>query len=174
MIIFGCTNRQIHFRNGEIHSFDSYPKLDLDFKPQSLDSKNLDWDLVWELQAARGSKPGPRAGLETPIFGFKEPGLRLGLGTSSCNGGSGLQTLNLGFEEKEKGWDLMREPEVLSTQTDRQTSRLLLYIRYIKITICDKHGVYNTISSLEISFRFKKLQMPIYWNCKTFKSFKTP
>jgi hypothetical protein len=40
MIIFGCTNRQIHFRNGEIHSFDSYPKLDLDFKPQSLDSKN--------------------------------------------------------------------------------------------------------------------------------------
>jgi hypothetical protein len=42
MIIFGCTNRQIHFINGEIHSFDSYPKLDLDFKPQSLDSKNLD------------------------------------------------------------------------------------------------------------------------------------
>jgi hypothetical protein len=29
MIIFGCTNRQIHFRNGEIHSFDSYPKLAL-------------------------------------------------------------------------------------------------------------------------------------------------
>ncbi len=34
MIIFGCTNRQIYFRNGEIHSFDSYPKLDLNFKPQ--------------------------------------------------------------------------------------------------------------------------------------------
>jgi hypothetical protein len=36
------------------------------------------------------------------------------LGTSSCNHGSGLQTLNLGFEEKEEeeeGWDLVREPQ---------------------------------------------------------------
>jgi hypothetical protein len=45
------------------------------------------------------------------------------LGTSSCNRGSGLQTLNLREEEEEKeekeGWDLVREPEVLSTQTDR-------------------------------------------------------
>jgi hypothetical protein len=47
--------------------FYSYPKLDLDFKPQSLDSKNL----VWEPQAARGSRPGAGAGLETPIFGFE-------------------------------------------------------------------------------------------------------
>jgi hypothetical protein len=69
--------------------------LDLDFKPQSLDSKNL----VWEPQATCGSRPGPGAGLETPIFGFEEPGLRPGLGTSRCNSGSGLQTLNLGFEE---------------------------------------------------------------------------
>jgi hypothetical protein len=95
MIILGCTNRQVHFRNGEIHSFDSYPKLDIDFKPQSLDSKNL----VWEPQAACGSRPGAGAGLETPIFGFEELGLRPGLGTSRCNSGSGLQTLNLGFEE---------------------------------------------------------------------------
>ncbi len=58
MIIFGCTNRQIHFKNGEIHSFDSYPKLNLNFKPQFLDLKNLDWDLVWEPPAARGSRPG--------------------------------------------------------------------------------------------------------------------
>jgi hypothetical protein len=46
------------------------------------------------------------------------------LGTSSCNCGSGLQTLNLGFEEEEEekeeeGWDLVREPEVLSKQTDK-------------------------------------------------------
>jgi hypothetical protein len=45
--------------------------------------------------------------------------LRPGLGTSSCNHGSRLQTLNLGFEEEEKeeekSWDLVREPEVLST-----------------------------------------------------------
>jgi hypothetical protein len=97
----------------------SYPKLDLDFKPQSLDSKNLDWDLVWEPQAARGSRPGPGAGLETPIFGFEEPGLRPGLGTSSCNRGAGLQTLNLGFEEEEEedegGWDMVREPEATHT-----------------------------------------------------------
>jgi hypothetical protein len=37
------------------------------------------------------------------------------LGTSSCNRGSGLQILNLGFEEeeeeKEEGWDLVREPQ---------------------------------------------------------------
>jgi len=95
MIILGCTNRQNHFINGEIHSFDSYPKLDLDFKPQSLDSKNL----VWEPQVACGSRPRPGAGLETPIFGFEEPGLRPGLGNSRCNSGFGLQTLNLGFEE---------------------------------------------------------------------------
>ncbi len=56
--------------------------------------------------------PGPGAGLETPIFGFEEPGLRPGLGTSSCNRGSGLQTLNLGFEEEEEdGWDLVRESQ---------------------------------------------------------------
>ncbi len=38
---------------------------------------------------------------------------------SSCNRGSGLQTLNLGFEEEEEeeeekekeGWDLVREPQ---------------------------------------------------------------
>jgi hypothetical protein len=98
--------------------------LDLDFKPQSLDSKNLDWDLVWEPQAACGSRPGPEARLETPIFGFEEPGLRPSLGTSSCNRGSGLQTLNLGFEkeeEEEEGWDLVREPQA----TYRQTPRLL-------------------------------------------------
>jgi hypothetical protein len=53
---------------------------------------------------------GAGAGLETPIFGFEEPGLRPGLGTSSCNRGSELQTLNLGFEEEE-GWDLVKEPE---------------------------------------------------------------
>ncbi len=80
--------------------------------PQSLDSKNLDCDLVWEPQAARGSRPGPGPGLQTPIFGFEEPGLRPGLGTSSCNRGSGLQTLNLGFEEEEEdGWDLVRESQ---------------------------------------------------------------
>ncbi len=72
--------------------------------------------MVWKPQAARGSRPGPEA--ETPIFGFEEPGLRPGLETSSCNRGSGLQTLNLGFEEEE-GWDLVREPEVLFTQTGR-------------------------------------------------------
>ncbi len=58
--------------------------------------------MVWEPQAARGSRPEPGAGLETPIFGFEEPRLRLGLGTSRCNLGSGLQTLNLGFEEEKK------------------------------------------------------------------------
>jgi hypothetical protein len=47
-------------------------------------------------------RPGPGPGLETPIFGFEEPGLRPGLGTSSCNRGSRLQTLNLGFEEEEE------------------------------------------------------------------------
>jgi hypothetical protein len=125
MIIFGCTNRQIHFRNGEIHSFDSYPKLDLDFKPQSLDSKNLDWDLVWEPQVARGSRLGLGAGLETLIFGFEEPGLRPGLGTSSCNRGSELQTLNLGFEEEEEeeGWDLVKEPQATPWRTHRQIDR---------------------------------------------------
>jgi hypothetical protein len=121
MIILGCTNRQIHFRNGEIHSFDSYPKLDLDFKPQSLDLKNL----VWEPQAARGSKPRPGAGLETPIFGFEEPGLRPGLGTSRCNRGFGLQTLNLGFEEEEEeeGGDMVREPQATHRQTDTTTKK---------------------------------------------------
>jgi hypothetical protein len=116
MIILGCTNRQIHFRNGKIHSFDSYPKLDLDFKPQSLDSKNL----VWEPEAAHGLRPGPR--LETPIFGFEKLGLRLGLGTSRCNRGSGLQTLNLGFEEEEEeeeGGDMVREPQATHRQIDR-------------------------------------------------------
>jgi hypothetical protein len=34
------------------------------------------------------------------------------LETSSYNHGSGLQTLNLGFEEEEEeGWDLVREPQ---------------------------------------------------------------
>jgi hypothetical protein len=83
-----------------------------------LDSKNL----VWEPQAARGSRPRPRAGLETPIFGFKEPRLRLGLGTSRCNRGSGLQTLNLGFEEEEEeeegGGDMVREPQATHRQTN--------------------------------------------------------
>jgi hypothetical protein len=37
------------------------------------------------------------------------------LGTLSCNCGFGLQTLNLGFEKEEEGWDLVRKPEVLST-----------------------------------------------------------
>jgi hypothetical protein len=41
------------------------------------------------------------------------------LGTLSCNRGSGLQTLNLGFEEEEEekekeGWDLVREPQATS------------------------------------------------------------
>jgi hypothetical protein len=110
-------------RNGEMHSFDSYPKLDMDFKPQSLDLKNLDWDLVWEPQAAHGSRPEPGTGLEIPIFGFEKPGLRPGLGTSSCNRGSGLQTLNLEFKEEKEGggWDLVKEPQV----TNRQTPRLL-------------------------------------------------
>jgi hypothetical protein len=51
--------------------------------------------------------------------------LKLGLGTSSCNRGSRLQTLNLGFEEEEEeeGWDLVRELEVLSRQTNKQTNR---------------------------------------------------
>jgi hypothetical protein len=79
-----------------------------------LDSKNL----VWEPQAARGSRPGPGPGLETPIFGFEEPGLRPGLGTSRCNCGSGLQTLNLGFEEEEGGGDMVREPQATHRQTN--------------------------------------------------------
>ncbi len=77
-----------------------------------MDSKNL----VWEPQAARGS----RLGLETPIFGFEEPRLGLGLGTSRCNRGSGLQTLNLGFEEEEEeeeGGDMVREPQATHRQT---------------------------------------------------------
>jgi len=47
--------------------------------------------------------------------------LRPGLGTSSCNRGSGLQTLTLGFEEEEEegGWDMVREPEATHRQTDR-------------------------------------------------------
>jgi hypothetical protein len=83
-----------------------------------LDLKNL----VWEPQAARRSKPGPGAGLETPIFGFEEPRLRPGLGTSRCNRGSRLQTLNLGFEEEEEeeegGGDMVREPQATHRQTD--------------------------------------------------------
>ncbi len=85
-----------------------------------MDSKNL----VWEPQAARRSRPGAGAGLETPIFGFEEPRLRLGLGTSRCNRGSGLQTLNLGFEEEEEeeeeegGGDMVREPQATHRQTD--------------------------------------------------------
>ncbi len=64
--------------------------------------------MVWEPQAARRSRPGPGPGLETPIFGFEEPGLRPGLGTSRCNRGSGLQTLKLGFEEGEEGLKKVR------------------------------------------------------------------
>ncbi len=78
-----------------------------------MDSKNL----VWEPQAARGSRPGPGPGLETPIFGFEEPKLRPGLGTSRCNRGSGLQTLNLG-EEEEEGGDMVGEPQATHRQTD--------------------------------------------------------
>ncbi len=81
-----------------------------------MDLKNL----VWEPQATRGSKPGPGAGLETPIFGFEEPRLRPGLGTSRCNRGSGLQTLNLRFEEEEEeeeGGDMVREPQATHRQT---------------------------------------------------------
>jgi hypothetical protein len=81
-----------------------------------LDSKNL----VWEPQAARRSRPGPGARLETPIFCFEEPRLRPGLGTSRCNRGSGLQTLNLGFEEEEEGGgggDMVREPQATHRQT---------------------------------------------------------
>jgi hypothetical protein len=43
------------------------------------------------------------------------------LGTSSCNRGSGLQTLNLGFEEEEEeegGWNMVREPQAAHRQTD--------------------------------------------------------
>ncbi len=76
--------------------------------------------MVWEPQAARGSRPG--AGLETLIFGFEEPRLRPGLGTSRCNRGSGLQTLNLGFEEEEEeeegSGDMVREPQATHRQTD--------------------------------------------------------
>ncbi len=86
-----------------------------------MDSKNL----VWEPQAARGSRPGPGPGpgLETLIFGFEEPRLRPGLGTSRCNRGSGLQTLNLGFEkeeekEEEAGGDIVREPQATHRETD--------------------------------------------------------
>ncbi len=83
-----------------------------------MDSKNL----VWEPQAARVSRPGPGPGLETPIFGFKEPRLRPGLGNSRCNRGSGLQTLNLGFDEEEKeeegGGDMVREPQATHRQTN--------------------------------------------------------
>jgi hypothetical protein len=39
------------FGNLKLH-MDRDLDLDLDLKPQSLASKNLDWDLVWELQAA--------------------------------------------------------------------------------------------------------------------------
>ncbi len=83
-----------------------------------MDSKNL----VWEPQAARGLRPGPRVGLETPIFGFEEPRLRPGLGTSRCNRGFGLQTLNLGFEEEEEkekgGGDMVKEPQSTHRQID--------------------------------------------------------
>ncbi len=80
-----------------------------------MDSKNL----VWEPQAARRSRPRPGAGFETPIFGFEEPRLRPGLGTSRCNRGSGLQTLNLGFEEEEEGGgDMVRELQATHRQTD--------------------------------------------------------
>jgi len=62
--------------------------LDLDFKTQSLGLNKLDQHLVWEPEAAAESRTGPRSGpgtgLQTPIFGFEEPGLRPGLGTSSC------------------------------------------------------------------------------------------
>jgi len=50
--------------------------------------------------------------------------LRPGLGTSSCNRGSGLQTLNLRFEEEEEeeeegGWDMVKEPQATHRQTDK-------------------------------------------------------
>jgi hypothetical protein len=47
--------------------------------------------------------------------------LKPGLGTSRCNRGSGLQTLNLGFEEEEEeeegGGDMVREPQATHRQT---------------------------------------------------------
>jgi hypothetical protein len=81
--------------------------------------------------------PGPGAGLETPIFGSEEPGLRPGLRTSSCNRGSGLQTLNLGFEEEEEeeeGWDLVREPQA-HRQTDRIALFAFIYIKDISFRV---------------------------------------
>ncbi len=89
-----------------------------------MDSKNL----VWEPQAARGSRPGAGAGLETPIFGFEEPRLRPGLGTSRCNRGSGLQTLNLRFEEEEEeegGGDMVRN---LKLHIDKHTYTMFALI----------------------------------------------
>jgi hypothetical protein len=44
------------------------------------------------------------------------------LGTSSYNRGSGLQTLNLRFEEEEEeegGWDMVSEPQATHRQTDK-------------------------------------------------------
>jgi hypothetical protein len=108
--------------------------LDLDFKPQSLDSK----DLVCEPQAARGSRPGPGARLETPIFGSEEPGLRPRLGTSRCNRVSGLQTLNLGFEEEEEG---LKEVGTglgnLKLHIDKQTDRHHLCFNIEDIGSCN-------------------------------------
>jgi hypothetical protein len=77
--------------------------LDVDFKPHSLESKNLDWDLVWELRAARGS------GLQNLNLGFEKedgwdlvrepqaaPGSRPGLrsGPGSWPSQEGKDTIN--------------------------------------------------------------------------------
>jgi hypothetical protein len=69
------------------------------------------------------------------------------LGTSSCNHGSGFQTLNLGFEKKEEeeeeeGWDLVREPEVLFRQIDTHTHHTVAFIYKMLSKIWEnKNGV---------------------------------
>jgi hypothetical protein len=60
--------------------------------------------------------------------------LKLGLGTSRCNRGFGLQTLNLGFEEEEeeelkKGGDMVKEPQATHRQTDKH--HIFFNIEYI-------------------------------------------
>jgi hypothetical protein len=54
MIILGCTNRQIHFRNGEIHSFLLLPKIGfglqtpiVGFKELGLGTSSCTWIETW-------------------------------------------------------------------------------------------------------------------------------